>query len=156
MNADGTDVINLTSNPAYDAFPAFSPLNNQIAFASNREGDLDEKTGMRTFEIYTLNINPDGSPGELRRITDSPGQDCHPYYSPDGKWLIYVSERGGINDEEPLISQVFLTPQPYGDLYAQRLSDGLVVRLTENKWEDGIPTWARASQAPAKAYGPMK
>ncbi len=156
MNSDGTNVRNVTKNPAYDSFPAHSPVSNEIAFASNREGDLDEKTGMRTFEIYTMKINADGSPGALRRITDSPGQDCHPQYSPDGKWLIFVSERGGINDEEPLINQVFTTPQPYGDLYALRLSDGLVVRLTENKWEDGIPTWGKASSAQPGAYSSFK
>ncbi len=27
--------------------------------------------------------------------------------------------------------------QTYGELYAQRLSDGLVVRLARNEWEDG-------------------
>ncbi len=147
MNSDGTGVQNITKNPAYDSFPAFSPLSDQIAFASNRDGDLDEKTRMRTFEIYTQKINHDGTPGELRRITNSPGQDCHPQFSPDGKWLIFVSERGGINDEEPIIDQVFLTPQPYGELYALRLRDGFVQRLTQNKWEDGIPTWGKGPGA---------
>jgi Tol biopolymer transport system component len=141
MNSDGSNVRNLTSNPAYDSFPAFSPLSNQIAFASNREGDLDEKTGVRTFELYTLEIKPDGSAGTLRRVTDSPGQDSHPSYSPDGKWLVFVSERGGINDEEPIIFEVLTTPQAYGEVYAIRLEDGYVVRLTHNKWEDGLPSW---------------
>lgn len=145
MNSDGGNVRNLTSNPAYDSFPAYSPTGDEIAFASNRDGDIDKQTGIRTFEIYTMKINPDGSAGAMRRITNSPGQDCHPQYSPDGKWIIFVSERAGINDEEPLINQVFTTPQPYGELYAIRLSDGFTVRLTENKWEDGIPSWAKAS-----------
>src|SRR5579871_3749085 len=156
MNAAGNNVRNLTNNPAYDCFPAYSPLGDEIAFASNRDGDMDEKMKLRTFELYTMKIRPDGTPGELRRITNSAGQDCHPQYSPDAQWLIFASERGGINDEEPLINQVFITPQPYGDLYALRLRDGLVVRLTENKWEEGIPTWGKASPDRPAAYSAVK
>ena len=145
MNSDGSNVRNLTNNPAYDSFPAFSPNNDEIAFASNRDGVADAKSGMKTFEIYTLKLNPDGSPGELKRITNSPGQDSHPHYSPDGKWLVFSSEQGGINDEEPLIQEVGFMPQMYGELYAVRLSDLKMVRLTHNKWEDGLPSWGRAA-----------
>jgi Tol biopolymer transport system component len=141
MNSDGSNVRNLTNNPAYDSFPAFSPHNDQIAFASNRDGVLDEKVGKKTFEIYTLDLKPDGTPGELRRITNSPGQDSHPRYSPDGKWLVFTSERGGVNDEEPLNQELIFMPQMYGEIYAVRLSDLKTVRLTHNKWEDGMPSW---------------
>jgi Tol biopolymer transport system component len=142
MNSDGTGIRNLTNNPADDTFPAFSPLNNEIAFSSNRDGKLDEKTGNRTFDIYTLQINPDGTPGSLRRITQTSGQNAHPQYSPDGKWLIFTSEQGGINDEEPLLQLIMFCPQIYGELYACRLKDGKIIRLTHNKWEDGFAIWA--------------
>jgi TolB protein len=130
MNADGSNVRRLTNNEATDTMPSFSPDGKQVAFVSTRDGD---------YEIYALDLEPGGKPGKLRRITHSPGFDTHPVYSPDGKWLVFSSQRGGLNDEEPLIP-VF-NPQPYGDLYAVRLEDGLVVRLTHNKWEDGTPAW---------------
>lgn len=130
MNADGTNLRRLTRHEATDTMPAFSPDGKQVAFTSNREGD---------HEIYLLDLGPEGKPGELRRITHSPGFDTHPAFSPDGRWLVFSSQRGGLNDEEPLLP-VF-NPQPYGELYAVRLADGLVVRLTHNKWEDGTPTW---------------
>jgi len=135
MNADGTGVRRLTDNAATDTMPSFSPDGKEIAFVSSRGGD---------YEIYTLKIDAEGNPGELRRITDSPGFDTHPVYSPDGKWLVFSSSRGGLNDEEPLIT--IFNPQPYGELYALRLADGMTVRLTHNKWEDGTPTWVRMPQ----------
>lgn len=130
MNADGSNPRRLTDNAATDTMPSFSPDGRQVAFSSNRDGD---------FEIYNLDISTDGKPGKLRRITNRPGFDMHPFYSPDGKWLVFTSQRGGLNDEEPLLT--IFNPQPYGEIHAVRLSDGMVVRLTHNKWEDGTPTW---------------
>lgn len=144
MASDGSNVRNLTSNPAYDSFPAFSPRNDQIVFASNRDGVADDKSRIKSFEIYTLELKPDGTPGKLRRITNSPGQDSHPRYSPDGKWIVFSSEQGGINDEEPLIQELSFMPQMYGEIYALRLSDLKTVRITHNKWEDGVPSWGRS------------
>ena len=131
MNADGSDIRRLTKHDAIDTMPAFSSQGDRITFTSNRDGD---------YEIYLLNLLDGKRPGRLQRLTDSPGRDTHPKFSPDGKWLVFASERGGMNDESPLIP-VF-NPQPYGDIYALRISDGSVIRLTHNKWEDGTPTWA--------------
>ena len=130
MDADGTNVRRLTDHPATDTMPAFSPDGQRIAFTSARDGD---------YEIYTLEIGTEGEPGALNRITRSPGFDTHPAFSPDGQWIVFASQQGGLNDEEPLIT--IFNPQPYGDIYAVRRGDGLVVRLTHNKWEDGTPTW---------------
>jgi Tol biopolymer transport system component len=141
MNADGTGVTNLTNNPADDTFPAFSPLNDEVAFSSNRDGLLDPKTKNRTFDIYTMKVSADGKPGEVRRLTYTNSQNAHPQYSPDGQWLIFTSEQAGIDDEEPLINQVIFSPQIYGELYLCRLKDGKLFRLTNNKWEDGFPSW---------------
>jgi Tol biopolymer transport system component len=132
MNADGTNVRRLTENAATDTMPSFSPDGKQIAFVSTRDGN---------HEIYIMDIE---KPGEPRRLTQSPGFDTHPVFSPDGKWLVFTSQRGGLNDEEPLL-HVF-NPQPYGEVYAMRLADGLVVRLTHNKWEDGTPAWVEIPQ----------
>jgi hypothetical protein len=39
----------------------------------------------------------------------------------------------------------------YGELFARRSSDGLEVRLTHNKWEEGNPFWLRPARTPAAA-----
>ena len=130
MNSDGTEPQRLTNHSTTDTMPAFLPGGNQIVSTSNRGGD---------YEIYLLNLRSDGSTGEPRRMTNSPGRDTHPKFSPDGKWLVFSSERGGMNDETPLIP--IFNPQPYGEIYALRIADGEVVRLTHNKWEEGTPAW---------------
>ena len=33
------------------------------------------------------------------------------------------------------------------DIYLQRLSDGLIIRVTHNKWEDGTVFWLPAASA---------
>jgi Tol biopolymer transport system component len=133
MNADGTDQRRLTRHVGTDTMPAFSSAGDRIAFTSQIDGD---------FEIHVLRLNADGSPGQLERITSSPGHDMHPRFSPDDKWLLITSQRGGLNDELPLSRVVFL-PQPYGEIHAIRLADKAVFRLTHDKWEDGPTAWKK-------------
>jgi len=141
---DGSEVRALTNDDARENFPVFSPDGKSIAFSSNRDGARDMR-GNLTFDNYILSLGPDGSPGALQRISDHPGQDSHPWFSPDGAWIVYTSERGGISDEEPMVQEVVFGPQMYGELFARRLSDGLEIRLTHNKWEEGNPFWLRPS-----------
>ncbi len=131
MNADGTGPRRLTETQATNTMPSFSSSGDRIAFVSTRDGD---------YEIYILYLEDDGSPGEVRRMTNSPGRDMHPKFSPDDQWLLFASQRGGFNDEVPLLRVIF-QPQPYGEVFAMRLEDGEVFRLTQNKWEDGPPAW---------------
>jgi Tol biopolymer transport system component len=140
MDADGTNVRQLTKDAWRENFPVFSPRGDEIAFSSDRDGAVD-RAGHRTFDNYVLQISPDGSPGALRRLTTDPGQDAHPWYSPDGAWIVYTSEQAGISDEEPIVQEVTFGPQMYGELFAYRVGDGLIVRLTHNKWEEGNAFW---------------
>jgi Tol biopolymer transport system component len=140
MDSDGKNVRQLTDGSWRDNFPVFSPDGNTIAFSSDRDGPKDVR-GNRTFDNYLLQLNPDGSPGALQRISNHPGQDSHPYFSPDGKWVSFSSERAGINDEEPVVQEVVFAPQMYGEVFIQRLSNGMTIRVTHNKWEEGTSFW---------------
>jgi len=140
MDADGKNVRQLTDGPWRDNFPVFSPDGKSIAFSSDRDGPKDIR-GNKTFDNYILQLNPNGTSGALRRITTDAGQDSHPYFSPDGKWVSFSSERAGINDEEPLVQEVVFAPQMYGEIFIQRLSDGKTIRVTHNKWEEGTSFW---------------
>jgi Tol biopolymer transport system component len=66
MNADGTNVRQLTRNALWDEGPAWAPDGAKLAFSSGA-GDL-------TLDIHTMNA--DGS--DVRRLTNYPGRDESP------------------------------------------------------------------------------
>lgn len=80
IETDGRQPTNLTSNPAADRAPAFSPDGTKIAFSSKRDGEHC---------IYVMNA--DGS--EVKRLTTSFSYDSNPAFSPDGKRIVFSSMR---------------------------------------------------------------
>ena len=81
MQADGTNVQRLTTDPAVDVEPAWSPNRQQIAFASNRNGN---------YGVYVMNA--DGS-NPHRVSPDDGNYYAQPTWSPDGQRLALVSDR---------------------------------------------------------------
>ena len=83
MRADGSGQTNLTKSPGNDHGPAWSPNGAHIAFASERNGNI---------EIYKM-----GAGGENQtRLTNTPGFDSYnvdPVWSPDGGYIAFASER---------------------------------------------------------------
>jgi Tol biopolymer transport system component len=80
-----TDHSNLTSNPARDRYPAWSPDGRFIAFASNRAGPWD---------IYLMRA--DGS--QVRALTNGRGASISPVWSPDGQRIAFAGRRSGQDD----------------------------------------------------------
>ena len=76
-----TSELRLTRTETAELQPAWSP-SGRIAFVSYRSGGGD---------IYTMNA--DG--GDVRRVSDWPGLEQSPSWSPDGKYLTFVGERDG-------------------------------------------------------------
>ena len=92
----------LTSAKGYDAEGSYSPDGTQIVFASNRNaysGEMNERQ-QKMFDVdpaYMMEIyimNADGT--NVRQLTDSPGYDGGPFFSPDGKKICWrrFSENG--------------------------------------------------------------
>jgi len=75
-NPDGSNLVNITNSPRYDAEDVYSPDGSKIVFTSLRSGDL---------EIYTM--NPDGS--DVKQLTHELGYDGGPFFSFDNKKIIY-------------------------------------------------------------------
>jgi Tol biopolymer transport system component len=89
MNADGTDIVQLTHNDVFDSAPAFSPDGTKVAFESARDsGDP------LALDIYVMNA--DGS--DVRRLTTDPAHDEGPIFSPDGTKIAFASLRSGQED----------------------------------------------------------
>ncbi len=92
---DGSHLRNLTDTIGYDAEGSFSPDGSLIAFNSNRQaydGSLPPADQKRLeeqpeyfCEIYLM--NSDGS--NVRRLTDRPGDDGGPFFSPDGRRICW-------------------------------------------------------------------
>jgi Tol biopolymer transport system component len=122
MNLEDQAITVLTNK--YDNFPAWSPRGDLIAFIRKIEGN---------FEVFT--IRPDGK--DLRQLTNSPGNEAHLAWSPDGQRLAFASTRMGFKDEA-LYSGA---PQPYGEIFVMRYDGTQLEQLTDNQWEDGGPAW---------------
>lgn len=80
-NPDGTDLKRLTDAHGYNAEGSYSRDGKKIVFCSNRDGNL---------QLYVM----DASGPNVRKLTDTPG--CYnggPFFSPDGRRVIFRSDR---------------------------------------------------------------
>ncbi|WP_162910050.1 SH3 domain-containing protein [Aggregatilinea lenta] len=94
-----------TEEPTDDEGPGL------VVFASDRLGNYD---------IFALNPQT----GQLDQLTDDPGMDIEPSWSPDGETIAFASDRDG--DFE---------------IYVMRADGTDVVKLTGNEAEDRQPSW---------------
>jgi TolB protein len=97
---NGSTITQLTSDPANDVMPAFSPDGSRIAFCSSRNGNWD---------IFVMSSGG----GQALQLTSDPSQELHPTWSPDGKriafcrlgessgrWEMWVMDVGGTGTSE--------------------------------------------------------
>ncbi len=82
MDADGSNIVQLTDGPGVHRDPAWSPDGERIAFAS--------ETGLEV-DIYVMDA--DGS--NVVRLTEHPARDHEPTWSPDGAHIAFTSDRDG-------------------------------------------------------------
>jgi TolB protein len=80
----------LTTDPAPDEGPAWLPDGSRILFTSYRDGADPLMLGSGNAEIFT--VGPDGS--ALTNLTNNPGWDGYPAWSPDGAQIAFSINDG--------------------------------------------------------------
>src|SRR6266851_5246656 len=111
MSPDGSAQTRLTTNPAFEATPAFSADGTKIAFESSRTGNGD---------IYVMNADGSGQ----TRLTTSAAIDSSPDWSLDGTQIFFTSNRD-LNFE----------------IYSMNTDGSGQTRRTNNTAFDGDPTF---------------
>jgi dipeptidyl aminopeptidase/acylaminoacyl peptidase len=86
MNPDGTGVVQLTNNSAFNGEPAWSPDGTRLAFDSDA-GNHPAGEGIYLMDAATGTV--------LSRVTANPFGwfDEHPQWSPDGGWIAFTRNR---------------------------------------------------------------
>jgi tricorn protease len=83
VDRNGGEARRLTTHPADESFPAFSPDGSQLAFTRLIGGNVD---------IYVM----PAAGGEAKRVTFHPRQDQVVGWTPDGKSILFLSMRSAI------------------------------------------------------------
>ena len=105
----------------YDFEPDWSPDGTQIAFTSDRNGNM---------EIYRMKASPEGRLNKPVNLSKSPSYDSSAAWSPDGRKIAFSSDR----------------PAPDGttdyEIYRMRATDGAnQINLTNDPGQDWYPAW---------------
>jgi len=119
-DADGTNPHRLTDNADFDSAPAWSPDGRLIAFENAPGPTLVPGVEPQEKDLYVMHA--DGT--DVRRLTDSPGLDEGPVWSPDGTKIAFSSARDGQQE-----------------LYVMNADGSDQRRLTDNPARDESPDW---------------
>ncbi len=136
MNGDGGDLRRLTHRPGPDGGPFFSPDGTRIVFRGHPLApgpELDEFRSLllkglwrpTALEIFVMDA--DGS--HLTQVTSLGGANFAPYFTPDGKRIIFAS-----NHDDPRKRDF--------ELYLINVDGTGLERVTYNPTFDGFPMFS--------------
>ena len=120
-NADGGGLRRITDAQGISAAGGWSADGRRIVFASSRDQDPDGVSSCG--DLYL--VDADGS--HLIRLTSGPARDCGPSFIPDGRHVLFFSDRAH--------------PGGDSDLYAMNPDGSAVTRLTRALSEEQEPAF---------------
>jgi Tol biopolymer transport system component len=138
VNADGTELRQLTNDKFGDLQPQWSPDGRTIAFASDRDSASFAQLRFKPWRITLLDV----ATGSTTVIPGQAGLNLNPQWSPDGRSIAYVSDRTGT-------ANIFLYDLDSHEHYQLTNVTGAVSALTE--YSPAI-TWARMADRLAFTY----
>jgi Tol biopolymer transport system component len=129
MNSDGSGQRKITSHEGFAGVPAFSPDGRQIAYQWT--GDMENFRGWRVMMTAP-------APGAATRaLTDGKANDQVPNWSPDGKRLIFYSDRTGVDQLYTMTPDgadvVRLTDAPAADRTGAYSPDGKTIAFMSER-----------------------
>lgn len=87
----GSKKLDTLTKGSYDeASPAWSPDSKQLAFVSNRTDQRDQNENT---DIYVMDATSGAS---VKQLTNWPGSDNNPQWSPDGEWIAYATSSSNL------------------------------------------------------------
>lgn len=125
VNADGSDMIQLTRGADGESSPRWSPDGTRIAFLARREAD-------KPTQIHLLRVVG----GEAEPLTDHPTAVGDVQWSPDGKWIWFTAFDDKTEEEkakEKARDDVFAYDENYKQRHLWRVdvAAGATSRVTE-------------------------
>jgi len=123
MDADSSNIKQLTGVGHEDAGPDWAPNGKQIAYVSKDTFTSDDNLMENpTWNIYLINV--DGS-NEIQ-LTNDPANELEMAWSPDGTQLAFISDRNGHDF----------------DIYVMNVDGSDVVKVTNDAGNEFGPAWS--------------